>query len=189
MRLHFLRMSVLFLAGSAVVAFSAQIYVSPTGNDHNDGSLAFPLATLAAARDKADSIKSGSTPVTVFFRGGTYYLTAPVEFGPSNSGTTAAPVVYSAYQAEKPVISGGIRISPAWSVHSGKIMVATIDTGLKVDQLFLNGKRQIMCRYPNFDSTKHLDGYDADCIGAARVALWKDPTEGPGYLRGLHVNL
>ena len=189
MRLNLLRMCALTLACHATLTFSAGIYVSPSGNDDNDGSIGSPLATLAAARDKADSLKSGATPITVYLREGTYYLTAPVVFGPSNSGTAEAPILYSAYQAEKPVLSGGIKVTPAWSVYSGKIMVSTIDTGLTIDQLFLNGKRQIMCRYPNFDSTKHLDGYDPDCIGAARVASWNDPTEGPGYLRGLHVNL
>lgn len=185
----FLRTSVILLACHATLVFSAEIYISPSGNDKNDGSIGSPLATLAAARDKADTLKSGATPVTVYLRGGTYYLTAPVVFGPSNSGAAAAPILYCAYQAEKPVLSGGIKVTPAWSVYSGNIMVSTIDTGLKVDQLFLNGKRQIMCRYPNFDSTQYLDGYNADCIGTAKVASWKDPTEGPGYLRGLHIYL
>jgi hypothetical protein len=189
MQLNIQRMRAVLLLCSAALVYSAEIYVSSSGNDNNDGSIGSPLATLAAARDKADNLKSGATPVTVYLRGGTYYLTAPVVFGPSNSGSASAPIVYSAYQTEKPVLSGGIKVTPVWSVYSGKIMVSTIDTGLKIDQLFLDGRRQIMCRYPDFDSTKHLDGYDADCIGAARVASWKDPTEGPGYLRGLHSNL
>jgi hypothetical protein len=189
MRVTIMRMSVISFLCYATLTFSAEIYVSPSGNDNNDGSIDSPLATLAAARDKADDLKSGATPVTVYLRGGTYYLTAPVVFGPANSGAAAAPILYCAYQEEKPVVSGGIKITPAWSVYSGKVMVTTIDTGLKIDQVFLNGKRQIMCRYPNFDSTTYLDGYDPDCIGAARVASWQDPAEGPGYLRGLHVNL
>ena len=184
-----LRGGAMWLACHAALVFSAEIYVSPLGNDHNDASIGSPLATLAAARDKADSLKSPVTPVTVYLRGGTYYLTAPVVFGPSNSGAATAPIVYTAYQDEKPVVSGGIEVTPAWSVYSGRIMVSVIDTGLKIDQLFLNGKRQIMCRYPNFDSTEYLDGYDAGCIGPVKVASWANPTEGPGYLRGLHTNL
>jgi hypothetical protein len=184
-----LQLSALFLAGFALTIFSAEIYVAPFGNDTNDGSISSPLATLAAARDRADTLKSGATPVTVFLRGGTYYLSAPVVFGPSNSGTASAPILYSAYQSEKPVLSGGIKVTPSWSVYSGKIMVSTIATGLKIDQLFLNGKRQILCRYPNFDSSQYLDGYNPDCISAAKVASWQNPIEGPGYLRGLHTNL
>jgi Right handed beta helix region len=171
---------------------AAEIYISPTGKDANDGTPAAPLATLAAARDKADILKIGNTPVTVYLRGGTYYLDTPVVFGPSNSGSQSAPIIYKAYGSETPVVSGGIKLPDtlSWKVSSGQIMVATISPGLKVDQLFLNGKRQILARYPNFDSTTViLDGYATDCISRSRVARWANPAEGPGYVRALHPNL
>lgn len=171
---------------AAAIAWGAELYVSPAGIDANDGSIGSPLATIAAARDKADQLKTGNTPVTVYLRGGTYYLSAPVVFGPANSGTVTAPIIYSAYKDEKPVVSGGIKVASAWTVSSGQIMVTTIATNLKVDQLFLNGKRQVLARYPNYDSTKKLDGYAPDCISATRVARWANPGEGPGYVRGLH---
>jgi hypothetical protein len=174
---------------AAHVAAGAELYVSPTGDDKNDGSKTAPLASLTAARDKADQLKGSSTPVTVYVRGGTYYLSAPVVFGPANSGSAQGPILYTAYPGEKAVISGGIKVTTKWTVSSGQIMVTTIATNLKVDQLFLNGKRQILARYPNFDSTKILDGFASGCIGTARVALWNNPTEGPGYIRGLHVSL
>ncbi len=167
-------------------ANGAEIYVSPAGDDGNDGSIEHPLKTLAAARDLADKRKVNNTPVTVYLRGGTYYLDAPVVFGPSNSGTSTAPIIYSAYASEKPVISGAIKVAPSWSTYSGSIQVATIDKNLKVDQLFLNGKRQILARYPNYDPTKILDGYAADCISSSRVSRWANPAEGPGYIRALH---
>ena len=189
MRLNTLRIGVVSLACCATLTFSAEIYVSPTGSDAASGTLAAPLATLAAARDKADQLKAGNTPVTVYFRGGTYYLDTTVSFGPSNSGTAQAPITYMAYGSEKPVISGGIKLPDSlnWSVSSGQIQVCTIAKNLKVDQLFLNGKRQIMARYPNFDSnTVILDGYDANCIAPSRVQGWANPGEGPGYFRALH---
>jgi len=124
--------------------------------------------------------------VTVYLRAGTYYLTAPVAFGPSNSGTSTAPIVYTAYGSEKPVISGGIKVTPSWSTYSGSIQVATIATNLKVDQLFLNGQRQVLARYPNYDGTKILDGHATDAISSNRVSLWANPAEGPGYIRALH---
>jgi hypothetical protein len=182
-------MCALWLCIAAQVARGAEVYVSPTGDDKNAGSISAPIATFAAARDKADQLKAGNTPVTVFFRAGTYYLDTPVVFGPANSGTAQAPIVYAAYPGEKAVISGGIKVTSAWAVSSGQIMVTTIATNLKVDQLFLNGTRQILARYPNFDSTKILDGFASSCIGTARVALWNNPTEGPGYIRGLQTSL
>jgi hypothetical protein len=181
-------LSCLLICTFAFLAFGAEVYVSPTGNDAAAGTAAAPLATLAAARDKADVLKANNTPVTVFLRGGTYYLSAPVVFGPANSGAATAPIVYTAYGSEKPVISGGIKVpSAAWAVSSGSIMVTTIAQNLKVDQLFLNGKRQVLARFPNFNAaTVILDGYDANCL--SRVGNWGNPGEGPGYIRGLHTN-
>lgn len=71
----------------------------------------------------------------VYLRGGTYYLTEPVEFGPSNSGSASAPIIYSAYGTEKPVLSGGIKIATdqQWVMSSGEIMVTTLAPNLKVD--------------------------------------------------------
>jgi hypothetical protein len=168
---------------------AATLYVSPTGNDAADGSSAAPLATLTAARDKADQLKVSNPPVTVFLHGGTYYLPAPVVFGPSNSGSSAqAPIIYKAFGIEKPVLSGGIKVTSAWTTSSGQIMVTTIAQNLKVDQLFLNGKRQVLARFPNFNAgTLILDGYDAGCL--SRVGNWANPGEGPGDIRGLHSNM
>ena len=174
----------------ATITYAAEIYVAPTGNDAAAGTSAAPLATLAAARDKADQLKAGNSPVTVYLRGGTYYLSAPVVFGPANSGTATAPIVYAAYGSEKPVVSGGIKVTPTWTAYSGNanIQVTTIAQNLKVDQLFFNGKRQVLARYPNFDAnTVILDGFNANCL--SRVANWANPGEGPGYIRGLQVNL
>jgi hypothetical protein len=169
------------------VSFGAEIYVSPTGNDTADGSLAAPLATLAAARDKADQLKSGG-PVTVYLRGGTYYLTAPVTFGSTNSGSATAPIVYTAYGTEKPVISGGIKLTDqTWTASSGSIMKTTIGTNLKVDQLFVNGKRQILARYPNYNETQKLQGSAADAL--TKAASCARPEEGPGYFRAMHPDL
>jgi hypothetical protein len=172
------------------MAAAADLYVSPTGNDAAAGTSAAPLATLAAARDKADQLKVNNTSVTVYLRGGTYYLSAPVVFGPANSGTATAPVVYTAYSGEKPIISGGIKVTSAWTAYSGNanIMMTTIPANLKVDQLFLNGTRQVLARYPNFDVNQViLNGYASDCVSATRIARWANPAEGPGFIRGLQV--
>jgi len=177
------------MCAAAIAAGGAEIYVSPSGNDAASGTISAPLATLTAARDKADQLKANNTPVTVYLRGGTYYLDTTVTFGVSNSGTAQAPITYTAYGSEKPVISGGIKVTSAWTVSSGSIMVTTIAKNLKVDQLFLNGTRQILARYPNFDPNQViLDGYAADAINANKVGQWANPGEGPGYFRAINTS-
>ena len=76
---------------------STHLYVSPAGNDAWSGRLPDanaeatdgPLATIARARDVVREWKlSGrlSRPVTVWLRGGRYAISAPLVFGPEDSG-------------------------------------------------------------------------------------------------------
>jgi len=183
--------SLIVMAIIASMALGAEIYVSPTGKDGAAGTVSDPLGSIAAARDKADALKAGGTPVTVILMDGTYYLKEPLVFGPSNSGTATAPIIYKAQNRQKAVISGGIKVTGTWSSTTGpsgaQIMKTTISTGLKVDQLFLNGKRQILARYPNYNANQHLQG----CAGDAesKAAQCNNPAEGPGYIRGMHSSL
>src|SRR5437867_2375289 len=69
------------------VASSGAHYVSPSGNDRDDGSLAHPWRTLQFAFDR---LKSGDT---LFVRGGTYFEhpTASIH------GAPTAPIVIRSY--------------------------------------------------------------------------------------------
>src|SRR5690242_16845029 len=96
------------------------IYVSTAGNDGWSGVIAAPaggdgpLATLLGARDRIRVLRAAgeaSGPVRVEVRGGTYRVTAPLELGPEDSGAGGAPVWFEAYGSERPVISGGRRIT------------------------------------------------------------------------------
>jgi parallel beta-helix repeat protein len=70
-------------------------YVSPTGNDGNPGTLAAPWKSLQKA---ADTVPAGST---IYMRGGTH---GP--FVMRRSGTSSAPITFTAYGTEKPVVDG-----------------------------------------------------------------------------------
>ncbi len=86
------------------------IYVSPNGNDANDGSIERPLASFQAAKQKAQRLKSPKTQVSVIFRGGNYFITNNIVFGCNDGGYEGAPVIYKAYRKEKPVFIGGVRL-------------------------------------------------------------------------------
>ena len=52
----------------------------------------------------------------------------------------------------------------------------------------MNGERQILARYPNFDpAAQYFDGFAADAISPNRVAQWADPTD--GYFHAMHPSL
>ncbi|EMI21750.1 hypothetical protein RMSM_01324, partial [Rhodopirellula maiorica SM1] len=79
--------------GSVVSA--ADIYVSPNGKDTNSGAAEAPLATLAAAQQKARTM-AGREAVTVHVADGVYYLPKTLVFTPEDSGSDEHPVVYKA---------------------------------------------------------------------------------------------
>src|SRR5450432_1991263 len=126
-------------------ALAADIYVSPVGGDRNSGTKDRPLASLAAAQRLARSRKSAGT-VTVWLRGGTYYLPQTLVFSPEDSGTKKTPVTYAAFPGEEPVISGGVRLRLTWTPYRDGILMARVPAGLHTNQFFVNGKRQVLAR-------------------------------------------
>jgi hypothetical protein len=162
-----LTFAAVLMAGTAA---AAEIYVSPDGNDANRGTRSRPLRTFQAAQQAARKL-TPRAPVTVWFRGGTYYLPDTVVFTERDSGTERAPVVYSGVPGEEAVISGGSRLQLAWTPYRDGIMQAQVPAGLETDQLFVNGQRQQMARYPNYDpGAGILDGWSPDAFSKERVA-------------------
>ncbi|MHC4534942.1 MAG: hypothetical protein ACYS6K_13415, partial [Planctomycetota bacterium] len=150
-------------------------FVAPDGNDENRGTLTEPFATLHQARNVVrKSKKAGVKSVTVYLREGVYYLSRPVAFTERDSGSSDAPVIYKAYPGERPVISGGFKLNLKWRTYKDGIMMANVPEQIyEIDQLFVNGKRQNMARYPNFDlMARFFGGTSADAISPARVKTW-----------------
>ncbi len=97
------------------VAF-AEIYVSPSGDDENDGSKGKPFATLERARDAVREVRGtrpGDAGVTVWLAEGTYVLDRTFELDGRDSGTRDAPVVYRAVEGAKVSLMGGMPIEPS----------------------------------------------------------------------------
>ncbi len=174
--------ALLFLV--SVLAQGAEYYVAPVGDDANPGTLERPFATLRRAQ-QAVRVKPGP----VFLRGGTYYLPVKVVFLPEDSGTEAAPNTYQAYGDERPVLSGGVKLDALnWRPYRDGIIQADVPEGLRTEELFVNGERQILARYPNFDAgAQYFDGFAADAISVERAARWSAP-EG-GYFHAMHPAL
>ncbi|WP_288213646.1 right-handed parallel beta-helix repeat-containing protein [uncultured Bacteroides sp.] len=143
--------------------WSGEIWVSPKGNDFNDGTRESPKATLTAALRQArewrrtgdDRMQGG---ITVYMEGGTYALYEPVFIRPEDSGTKESPtVIRSAVNEktvnrsaadEKVVLSGGVRIKN-WK-KQGKLWVADVPAfnGRPLDfrQLWVNGEKAVRAR-------------------------------------------
>ena len=179
----------LFLASlcPVVPASAAELFVAPQGRDTNPGTRAAPLQSFAAAQQAARQF-AGREPVTVTFADGTYYLPQTITFTPADSGTLKAPVVYRSLNERGAVLSGGVKLSLAWTPYKDGIMQAQLPAELETEEIFINGERQILARYPNFDpAAKYFDGYAKDAIDKERAARWADPAG--GYFHAMHPAL
>ncbi len=184
-------------------------FVATNGNDAWSGRAAEPnaettdgpFATLARALDavrgeKASGLKE---PLTVMVRGGKYYLEETLVLGADDGGTQRSPVTFTAYPGEKPILSGGRKIT-GWTPYKGNVLQCELPEAKggkwKFRQLFFDGQRQRRARCPNFDPDNPLYGgwafpegpsgkgsyfafkYRADTFGRH----WAKPTEAEVYM-------
>lgn len=132
---------------------AGEIWISPQGNDFNDGTRQSPKATLTSAlRQAREWRRSGDERVrggvNIYMNGGTYSLYESVFIRPEDSGTKDSPTVIRPVAGEKVVLSGGVRIN-GWK-KQGKIWVADVPAfnGRPFDfrQLWVNGKKAVRAR-------------------------------------------
>jgi parallel beta-helix repeat protein len=161
---------------------AADYVVSPIGSDQNPGTGEKPLATLAGARDLLRrSGKLGKEAITVNVLPGTYYLNETLVFTTEDSGTEEAPVVWKSADPDKARLVGGSPLRLAWELHKGPVFRAQVPEGTVIDQFFLNGARQILARYPNYDPA--LRPFCGFARTAERMKTWKNP--GTAYIHGI----
>ncbi len=168
---------------------AADIHVSPTGSDEAPGTAEAPLKSPEAARKLAQKY-AGVEPVTIIFEDGVYYLEKPLELTSKDSGTAVAPVRYKAANEGKAVLSGGVPLKLNWEPDAPGIFKANTPAGLVLDQIFVNGERQIMARYPDYDPQKTTVAYrgaSADAFSPERTARWANPAG--GYIHAMHAHL
>ncbi len=124
----------------ACVSLSAQttIWVSPSGDDANDGSEAAPFRTLEHA---VEQVQASTNAVTVFLADGTYRLTRPLVFAPAGP-----PVDFRAKAGASPVISGAVQIK-GWTLHDQARNIYRASAGSYVSRhLYVDGRRATRAR-------------------------------------------
>ncbi len=87
---------------------TAYFYVSPNGNDGNDGSKASPLATLeGAVKAVRESGFLKNRKIEVIFEEGVYQTHEGVKLERADSGNRKFPVIYRGAQGAEAIIEGG----------------------------------------------------------------------------------
>ena len=103
---------VLAVTGAGCVARRAPVTIQRMGGD--SPLVLAECSDLRAARANVRDLKlTGrlNRPTEVVLREGVHPITAPLRFGPEDSGTKEAPVTYRAEAPGRATISGGIRIT------------------------------------------------------------------------------
>ncbi|MBI1320140.1 MAG: hypothetical protein GC168_14515 [Candidatus Hydrogenedens sp.] len=116
-----------------------------------DGPFRTPARALEALRS-AGGDDGHAAGATVYFREGDYYLDAPLEFGPQDSGREHAPVLWRNYRNEAVRLVGGFAVE-GLAADQGDILKADLTgqlpEGVDAEAVFFDGNRQPLARWPN----------------------------------------
>ena len=185
--------------------FGYEVHVAKNGNDLNRGTISDPVATIEAAQKiLRSSGKMGKEPCKVIIHQGTYRITKPIQFGPEDSGSKEFPVVYCASDNKEVVITGAQLITSKWEIWKQNIYRTRVKDIDVIDQLFVNGKRQYMARYPNY-GVGFVPSGNGKSVRGKKVGIppftgctpnawdvekskdWKDPKG--AFMHGMHGGL
>lgn len=147
------------------------LYVAEDGNDLWSGTIPLrniagndgPFATLGRARDaiRVLKINGDHNDFKVLVRGGLYHLSETLTFTSADSGTKDHPLIFRAFENENPILRGTIAVKNL-KPHKGQIyrvgLRETIPRSKSFRQLFADGRRQILARFPNYDSSHPISG-------------------------------
>lgn len=130
----------------AYTAQSTNYYVSASGSDANAGtSIAAPWKTIA----KVNSVTTFAAGDSILFkRGETFYG----KIVPSKSGTSALPIIISAYgTGARPVVTAMTDVT-GWVSMGGNLWKSAAIAGVRstLDVVTINGQSVAMGRYPNY---------------------------------------
>jgi len=117
------------------------LYVAPEGRDTNPGTRRQPFASLERAREEIRRRRQRgdwrSGGVDVIVRGGAYQVTETFRLEAQDSGSEAAPVVFSAAKGEHPTFTGGVQLRQFTPVRDqgalARVPVEVRDKVLEVD--------------------------------------------------------
>ncbi len=159
------------LAVTPSLGWTATYYVSSSGGlDTNDGlSPATPFRTVGRVNTLA--LVAGDQ---VLFKCGDVWRAEVLRI--TRSGATGNPIVFGSYPdtrcSDKPALDGSQPIT-GWSVYSGSIWMADLTAGANagrfpngINQLFRNGSRIRLGRWPNLSSGDGYSTIDAQPSGA-----------------------
>ncbi|MBU2950733.1 PDZ domain-containing protein [Tamlana agarivorans] len=171
-----LAVSVLFLACSCAKKESQKstiIYVGAA----NTSQTGVPVNSLEEAFEKATALRNSgdtNTAISIQLAAKSYHLKNTISISPLLSNLTLLGA-----ENGQTIIKGSQTLTLPWEPYKNNIWVANVPEGTSFDQLYLDGEKQILARYPNYNEAGgHWQGFAADAIAPERIKTWSNPKGG-----------
>jgi hypothetical protein len=182
---------------------SVKIYVDPqNGNDTYPGSLEQPIKTIVKAQELVRAQNMSMTDnIYVYLRGGEYNISSTLNFSNLDGGKDGHWVIYKSYGSEKPVISGGLKVSNWTQVPGKKYYVTdlnTVDHPSFFRYIWVNGRKAVQARskwfapYPMmYDDPSTSQPRDGFVVKSSDVKMYTNPQDVKILMHGefKHVEL
>ncbi len=126
--------------------FSKHIFVSPNGDDGNQGTKESPYKTIQKA---ADIMQAGDI---CYIREGIYHETVV----PKQSGNEKQLIQFKAYNNESVIINGTKVVKSKWKFYKKGVYKTTVDAD-NIEQLFADTDMMVEARWPNMKMTEIFD--------------------------------
>ncbi len=150
-----------------------EIYVGTNGSAKNEGTKESPYGTIQNALSAFADIKKTNkrAKAVIHISEGEYRLSQAIEISEIVNGVTIKGA-----GSNKVIIKGSEKLDLNWEKYNENVFVTKIPSHFKWDQLYANGKQQILARYPNYNEEGgHWQGHAADAIAPERIQHWKNP--------------
>ena len=160
----------LILFFSQSIDAEKRLYLSPNGNDAHSGSKNQPLASFEGVRNKIREMRAHQIIKDTIFvevASGVYTITHPINLTEEDTGTESSPVIYLGDANNRPIISGGKKITNFEKVNPNlwrAYIPEVVDYGFYFEQLYVNGERRFRAQTPNRDNFFHPKRVEEICL-------------------------
>jgi hypothetical protein len=160
----------------AVAADVTSIYASPTGSGATC-SQAAPCSVQQAQLKARELAPTMAANIEITLAGGTYQLTTPLVLSALDSGQNGHRIVWKGASAQKPVISGGTKISGWTQTSTPGLWSAPVSNSLQTRQLYANGVRIPRASGPSPVGLTMNAGYTGYTTANSTMASWRNPSD------------
>ena len=159
-------MSLLFIACKN----DSAVYINVNGQ--SESSETNNVNTIGDALQKATAIRqNNNAPIVIQLDAEEYHLEKTLLISPALSNLNILGA-----KNGRTSIKGSKVLDLSWESYNKNIWVADVPKNASFDQLFINGEKQILARYPNYNEDGgHWQGFAEDAIAPARIKTWSKP--------------